>query len=165
MFCFLTLQVVYWTTTGRKGWSCLPCVYPQLFNQGVSACQQHSNRILANSASTKWGRTGLILFELQHLSELYDPIRSQKQGGKGGQQGGVVGRCKQEVTAHLYWGHNTGAVFSKLAGFNMEWCKAVMLTSEFLFHIVTWSWKTVQMNYNLFIWNKPRQKFAYAAFD
>lgn len=91
--CFVTWHAVYLTSTRREGWSCLLCVYPQLFNQGTLACQQRGKGSLDYSASAKWGKTGLILFELQHLSQLNGPISSLKQEkGKRRQEGGVVGR-------------------------------------------------------------------------
>lgn len=68
-----------WTSISREGWSCLLCVYPQLLTQSTSVSQQGSSRSPDYPASAKWSKTGLILFELQHLSQLNGPISSLKQ--------------------------------------------------------------------------------------
>lgn len=77
----------------KRLWFCLRCVYPQLFNQRTSANRtgywQRCKGGLDYSASAKWGRMGLILFELHHLSQLYGPISSLKrEKAKGGKKGG-----------------------------------------------------------------------------
>lgn len=103
----------------RRLWSCLLRVYPQLFNQGTSAhrlgCRRRGNGRLDYSASAKWGRTGLILFELQHLSQLYGPISCLKrEKGKGEKKGGYGKVMVEGNTSVPSWGHKARGVSNNI---------------------------------------------------
>lgn len=115
----------------RRLCSCLFCVYPQLFNQGTSAhrvgCRRRSNRGLDYSASAKWGRTGLILFALQHLSQLNGPISCLKRGVK------KMGRWRQETPMSPLEGTKPEwyQIISYIK-FNLARCKFVLLVYLFM---------------------------------
>lgn len=116
-------------------WFRLLCVYPRLFNQETLAhrvgCWQDGKRGLDYSPFTKWGRMGLILFGLRHLSQLYSPISSLKrEKSNGGQGGGRV--TVAENTSVPSWWHKTRELSNVFI--------LIILVCMYIFQIL-WLWK------------------------
>lgn len=73
-------HAVYWTSVRGGGCDPASSVFTHSCLTGErQACWRRGTGSLDYSDSTKWGRMGLILFELQHLSQLYGPISSLKR--------------------------------------------------------------------------------------